>query len=171
MASSQEASMPRSISGLAAAALTVAMGLTTAIPAAASDPPPSFVDSLVIAGGYHRELSLLPARYPDQPERAAYEFERLTIDALERQQTIELHPCFAEWWSYELMGLELMSLSHKLRTDPTEVNLEADAVERLGSRMWARAMSLVPTASEACGLQPRTPTPNMALTIAPAEGE
>lgn len=163
--------MARIITKLTQTALAACLGSMAAIPVVASEPPPSFVDSLVIAGQYHRQLSLLPARYPDQPERAAYEFERLTTDALERQQAIEVHPCFAEWWAYELMGLELTSLSHELRTDALEQNREADAVERLGSRMWVRAMSLVPTAGAACGIEPRPTTPNLAFTIAPPDSE
>ena len=152
-------------------ALAGTLALGAAVPVAASEPPPSYVDSLVIAGGYHRELSLLHTRYFDQPERAAYEFERLTAGALEEQQQIEVHPCFAEWWSYELMGLELTSLSHELRTEPLEQNPEADAVERLGSRMWARAMSLVPGTSEACGLVPPATAPQLVLTVTPGELE
>ena len=159
------------------AALATSLVLGAAVPVVASDsvaasePPPSYVDSLVIAGGYHRELSLLHTRYFDQPERAAYEFERLTAGALEEQQQIEVHPCFAEWWSYELMGLELASLSHELRTEPLEQNPEADAVERLGTRMWARAMSLVPGTSEACGLVPPAIAPQLVLTVTPGELE
>lgn len=160
--------MPRSISRFSTAALAVAVGLSATLPVSASDPPPSYIDALVIAGGYHRELSLLPHRYFDQPERAAYEFERLTAQALDEQQAIEVQPCFAEWWAYELMGLELMSLSHELRSDFLEPNREADAVERLGSRMWARAMSLVPSASQSCGLQPGVTTPRLELVIEPA---
>lgn len=163
--------MPRFSTSIIQAALAMSLTLGAAAPVAASEPPPSFVDSLVIAGGYHRELSLLQHRYFDQPERAVYEFERLTAGALEDQQRIEVHPCFAEWWSYELMGLELMSLSHDLRTEALAQNPEADAVERLGTRMWAKAMSLVPTTSEACGLAPRPLAPQLVLTVVPGEVE
>ena len=159
--------MARMSTRLTQAALAAVLGLTVTVPVAASEPPPAFVDSLVIAGGYHRELSLLSHRHFDQPERAAYEFERLTAQALDEQQQIEVHACFAEWWAYELMGLELMALSHELRTDVTQANAEADAVERLGSRMWARAMSLVPSASDACGLQPRPTAPRLDIVIEP----
>lgn len=159
--------MARILTRLTQAALTAVLGLTVSVPVAASEPPPAFVDSLVIAGGYHRELSLLPHRYFDQPERAAYEFERLTAKALREQQQIKVHACFAEWWAYELMGLELMALSHELRTDATQANPEADAVERLGSRMWARAMSLVPSTSDACGLRPRPTTPRLDIIVNP----
>lgn len=151
------------------AILAATMALAAAAPVAADEPPPGFYDSFTIAGSYHRQLSLLPARYPDQPERAAYEFERLTDEALDQQRSVAVHPCFAEWWAYELAGLELMSLSHELRSDGTAQDPEADAVERLGSRTWAKAMSLVPRTGEACGAAPRTDGPRVFLTLRPGE--
>jgi len=133
-------------------ALAAILLSTSSTPAA--EPPPSFYDAFAIAGRYHRQLSLLPALYQGQPETADLEFRRLTQEALAEQREIDVHPCFAEWWAYELMGLELMALSHELRDHPAAVDAEADHVERLGSRMWYKAYDLVASSGEACGALP-----------------
>jgi hypothetical protein len=116
----------------------------------------AFRQALRVAGQYHRDLSNLPALHFSQPETATYEFERLTIGALESQHAVSVAPCFARWWAYELMGLELTALSLELRRTHDGYHETADNLERLGARMWATAMALLPRTASACGLEPRS---------------
>lgn len=114
-----------------------------------------FLESLRHSAVYHRALAELPRRYLDQPETATEEFERLTLDAMEAQFDVTVGPCFARWWTYEYMGLELTALSLELRRTHTGYAETADTLERLGTRMWANAMALLPRAAEACGVERR----------------
>jgi|GEM_PF-5649252 len=142
------------------ALVCVALLLCAAISMA---PAPTTTDdfrgSLEIAGGYHRALANLPAKYADQPETAWYEFQRLTIEALDAQFAVDVRPCFARWWAYEYMGLELTAMSHELRRTHDGYEDAADMLERLGTRMWANAKSLLSSAASACGLRVRRRAP------------
>ena len=109
-----------------------------------------FRSSLEIAGAYHRSLANLPAKWPDQPETAWYELEQLTEQARVAQHGVHIQPCFARWWAYEFMGLELTTLSHELRRGEGDYESEADMIERLGAYMWAQAMRVLPAAASAC---------------------
>ncbi len=124
------------------------------LPATATGPAmdSEFRQALAITGTYHRHLANLPARYPDQPETAWYEFQRLTYDAIMAQAQVEVRPCFVRWWAHEYMGLELTALSHQLRSQVHDRHDEADMLERLGVVMWARAMDLLPDAAAGCAL-------------------
>lgn len=132
-----------------AATATLLMGASSIVVGAA--PRGAHHDAFDIAAGYHRALSQLSARHPTDAAAAVYELRRLTADAIAAQSRIELEPCFARWWAYELMGLELTSLAHQLREDGDgSQGAAADVVERLGTRMWAEAMTLVPDTAAAC---------------------
>ncbi len=143
---------------LAAMSLSLVASVTMA-PGPATD---EFEGALRIAASYHRELSGLPARYIDQPETATDEFERLTAAATEAQYEVAIEPCFARWWAYEYMGLELAALSLELRRTHEGYAETADTLERLGARMWSDAMSLLPDAASACGLEQR---PSLRLSL------
>lgn len=140
--------------------LTLA-GAVTMAPGPA--PPDEFEGALRIAATYHRDLSHLPAKYIDQPETATYEFERLTEGAMQAQFDVTIGPCFARWWAYEYMGLELTALSLELRRTHEGYAETADILERLGARMWTDAMTLLPQAADSCGLGSPGPGP-----VAPA---
>jgi hypothetical protein len=154
VAAKRETDMQRSIRPQLAVILVATAAFLAAASPGLGKAPASFFEAFEIAVHYHRELSLLPERFRSDPETADAEFRRLTQEALARQREVEVHPCFAEWWAYELMGLELMALSHELRAVPSEVNAEADGVELLGSGMWRVAYTLVPPTSEACHAAP-----------------
>jgi len=142
---------------LACVALLLCAAISMAPTPATTD---GFRDSLEIAGGYHRALANLPAKYADQPETAWYEFQRLTAETLDAQFAVEVRPCFARWWAYEYMGLELTAMSHELRRTHDDYEDTADMLERLGTRMWANAKSLLPSAASACGWRVRRRAPN-----------
>ena len=115
---------------------------------------PEFNEALSVAADYHRKLSILPGRYPDQPETSWYENRRLTVEALVSQHAIDIQPCFAMWWAHEYMGLKLTAISHELRDTYDEKASEADLLERLGLQMWMEAEDLLPLAGSACGVAP-----------------
>ena len=145
-------------------AVAVAVAALMVLPGRAQAQSPSgFQDALSIAGDYHRALSMLTGRYPDQPETAFYEYRRLTAGALAAQRAVDLQPCFAMWWAHEYMGLKLTTISHQLRDTYSETDTEADVIERLGLQMWAEATELLPVAGTACGVTPRAD----GLTIMP----
>ncbi len=135
-------------------AIVTSMALLT-LPVAGSSPAPdgSFREALEITYTYHRLLADLPAKYQDQPETAWYEFQRLTDEALTAQDEVELHPCFVRWWAHEYMGLELTAMSQQIRAIGDGHQREGDMLERLGTQMWARAMTLLPDAAGACADQ------------------
>jgi hypothetical protein len=145
--------------------LAACVGLATTAAGPLPEREEHFLEALRSSATYHRALANLPAKHFDQPETATYEFERLTVDAIEAQFVVTVGPCFARWWAYEYMGLELTALSLELRRSHAGYAETADALERLGARMWANAMALLPHAASACGIEPR---PGMPITREPA---
>lgn len=137
------------LAGLAAAAVALVTVAVGPLPEQRDD----FLSSLRTAASYHRALADLPAKYFDQPETATYEFERLTVDAIEAQFDVTVRACFARWWAYEYMGLELTALALELRRTHEGYAETADDLERLGARMWINAMALLPEAATACGVE------------------
>lgn len=142
---------------LLAGLLAGAVALVAVAAGPLSEHRDAFLGSLRTSASYHRALADLPAKHFDQPETAAYEFERLTVDAMAAQFDVAVGPCFARWWAYEYMGLELTALSLELRRAHAGYEETADNLERLGARMWIDAMALLPDAAAACGLE-RRPT-------------
>lgn len=149
----------RVLRALAASLLAASVGLVTSAAGALPDREDHFLEALRSSAAYHRALANLPAKHFDQPETATYEFERLTVDAIEAQFGVTVGPCFVRWWAYEYMGLELAALSLELRRTHEGYAETADALERLAARMWANAMALLPNAASACGIdrRPRAP--------------
>jgi hypothetical protein len=135
--------------------LAGAMAMVTMAPGPIAARSADFLESLRHSAVYHRALASLPLRYLGQPDAAAEEFERLTSTAMEKQFAVDVGPCFARWWAYEYMGLELTALSLELRRTHTGYAETADTLERLGTRMWVNAMALLPRAAEACGVERR----------------
>ena len=146
-----------------AGAVVGSIVLISAAPGPVVERSEDFLLSLRHSAVYHRALADLPLRYRGQAETATDEFERLTVAAIEAQFAVDVGPCFARWWAYEYMGLELTALSLELRRTHDGYAGTADSLERLGTRMWVNAMALLPGAAAACGVE-RRPAVSLSLS-------
>ena len=125
-----------------AGAVVGSIVLISAAPGPVVERSEDFLLSLRHSAVYHRALADLPLRYRGQAETATDEFERLTVAAIEAQFAVDVGPCFARWWAYEYMGLELTALSLELRrTHDVRRVLSGDGA---GERPLSGRRALVP---------------------------